>query len=66
MAAQLRGMVEGIVPTKLRAGDKEHDIRVRLAPEFRNDSTAVLRTPLHSAGGSVVRTTAAKGPHGAY
>ena len=34
---QLRGMVEGIVPTRLRDGDKEYDIRVRLAPEFRND-----------------------------
>jgi HAE1 family hydrophobic/amphiphilic exporter-1 len=32
VAMQLRGMVEGIVPTKLRDGDREHDIRVRLAP----------------------------------
>ena len=37
VAAQLRGMVEGVVPTKLRDGDEEYDIRVRLAPEFRND-----------------------------
>ena len=37
VAMQLRGMVEGVVPTKLRDGDKEYDIRVRLAPEFRND-----------------------------
>ena len=34
----------------------EHDIRVRLAPEYRNDTAAILRTPLHSAGGSCVRT----------
>ena len=55
VAMQLRGMVEGIVPTKLRDGDREHDIRVRLAPEFRNDSAAILRTPLYSAAGSAVR-----------
>ena len=46
IATQLRGMVEGIVPTRLRDGDREHDIRVRLAPEYRNDPVAVLRTPL--------------------
>jgi hydrophobe/amphiphile efflux-1 (HAE1) family protein len=55
VAMQLRGMVEGIVPSKLRDGDREHDIRVRLAPEFRNDSAAILRTPLYSPSGSVVR-----------
>ena len=43
VASQLRGMVEGIVPTRLRDGDREHDIRVRLAPEYRNDPAAVLR-----------------------
>jgi HAE1 family hydrophobic/amphiphilic exporter-1 len=55
IAAQLRGMVEGIVPTKLRDGDREHDIRVRLAPEFRNDPAAILRTPLYSPTGAAVR-----------
>ena len=52
---QLRSMVEGIVPTKLRDGDREYDIRVRLAPEYRNDPATVLRTPLYSATGSTVR-----------
>ncbi len=28
IAGQLRGMVEGVVPTKLRDGDREYDIRV--------------------------------------
>ena len=56
IAMQLRGMVEGIVPTKLRDGDREHDIRVCLAPEYRNDSGAVLRTPLYSPRGAAVRT----------
>jgi HAE1 family hydrophobic/amphiphilic exporter-1 len=56
IAAQLRGMVEGIVPTRLREGDREHDIRVRLAPEYRNDPQAVLRTPLYSGSGAAVRT----------
>jgi hydrophobe/amphiphile efflux-1 (HAE1) family protein len=55
VAMQLRGMVEGIVPTRLREGDKEYDIRVRLAPEFRNDFEAIARTPLYSPTGSVVR-----------
>ena len=55
VAMQLRGMVEGIVPTKLRDGDREHDIRVRLAPEFRNDTAAILRTPLYSPNGAAVR-----------
>src|SRR4029453_9518249 len=31
VAMQLRGMVEGVVPTKLREGDTENDLRVRLA-----------------------------------
>ena len=56
IAMQLRGMVEGIVPTRLREDDKEYDIRVRLAPEFRNDFEAIARTPLYSPTGSVVRT----------
>ena len=56
IATQLRGMVEGLVPTRLRDGDREHDIRVRLAPEFRNDPAAVLRTPLYSPSGAAVRT----------
>jgi HAE1 family hydrophobic/amphiphilic exporter-1 len=55
IGSQLRGMVEGIVPTKLRDGDREFDIRVRLAPEYRNDPAAVLRTPLYSPGGAAVR-----------
>jgi HAE1 family hydrophobic/amphiphilic exporter-1 len=56
ISAQLRGMVEGIVPTKLRDGDRQHDIRVRLAPDVRNDFSAIARTPLYSPTGSVVRT----------
>ena len=56
VATQLRGMVEGIVPTRLRDGDREHDIRVRLAPEYRNDPVAVLRTPLYAPNGAAVRT----------
>jgi hydrophobe/amphiphile efflux-1 (HAE1) family protein len=56
IATQLRGMVEGLVPTRLRDGDREHDIRVRLAPEYRNDPAAVLRTPLYSPTGAAVRT----------
>jgi HAE1 family hydrophobic/amphiphilic exporter-1 len=56
IAAQLRAMVEGVVPTKLRDGDREHDIRVRLAPEFRNDFGAIARTPLYSPTGAAVRT----------
>ncbi|MCC7123328.1 MAG: efflux RND transporter permease subunit [Acidobacteria bacterium] len=55
VASQLRGMVEGVVPTRLREADKEYDIRVRLAPEFRNDFQALARTPLYSPTGSVVR-----------
>jgi hydrophobe/amphiphile efflux-1 (HAE1) family protein len=56
VAMQLRGMVEGIVPTRLREHDKEYDIRVRLAPEFRNDFESITRTPLYSPTGAVVRT----------
>jgi len=55
IATQLRGMVEGVVPTKLRDADEEYDIRVRLAPEYRNDNAAILRTPLYSPSGAVVR-----------
>jgi len=55
VAMQLRGMVEGIVPTRLRENDKEYDIRVRLAPEFRNDFETIERTPLYSPTGAVVR-----------
>lgn len=57
VASQLRGMVEGIVPTKLREGDKQYDIRVRLAPEFRNDFAAIARAPLYSPRGALVRTS---------
>jgi HAE1 family hydrophobic/amphiphilic exporter-1 len=57
VAGQLRGMVEGVVPTKLREGDKEYDIRVRLAPEYRNDFNAISRAPLHSPNGALVRTS---------
>ncbi|HJU44923.1 MAG TPA: efflux RND transporter permease subunit [Vicinamibacterales bacterium] len=55
VAMQLRGMVEGIVPTRLREDDKEYDIRVRLAPQFRNDFESLARTPLYSPTGAVVR-----------
>lgn len=55
IAMQLRGMVEGVVPTRLREADKEYDIRVRLAPEFRNDFDQIGRTPLYSPAGAVVR-----------
>ncbi len=56
VASQLRGMVEGVVPTKLRDGADEYDIRVRLAPEYRNDFAVIARTPLYSSRGAVVRT----------
>ncbi len=56
VAMQLRGMVEGVVPTRLREDDKEYDIRVRLAPEYRNDFGTIARTPLYSPTGAVVRT----------
>jgi outer membrane protein TolC len=55
IGTQLRGMVEGIVPTTLRDGDREYDIRVRLAPDYRNDPAAILRTPLYSSTGASVR-----------
>ncbi|MEO7156607.1 MAG: efflux RND transporter permease subunit, partial [Vicinamibacterales bacterium] len=55
VAMQLRGMVEGTVPTRLREDDKEYDIRVRLAPEFRNDFEAIARTPLYASTGAIVR-----------
>ena len=55
VAMQLRGMVEGIVPTRLREDDKEYDIRVRLAPAFRNDFESIARTPIYSPTGAVVR-----------
>ncbi len=57
IGGQLRGMVEGIVPTKLRDGDREHDIRVRLAPESRNDFATISRTPLYAPTGAVVRAS---------
>ena len=41
VATQVRSMVEGLVPSKLREEDHEFDIRVRLAPEFRNDFMAL-------------------------
>src|SRR5215218_7688867 len=56
VSGQLRGMVEGVVATKLRDGDRQHDVRVRLAPEVRNDFAAIGRTPLYSPSGAVVRT----------
>ncbi|HYE85411.1 MAG TPA: efflux RND transporter permease subunit [Vicinamibacterales bacterium] len=55
IAMQLRGMVEGVVPTRLREDEKEYDIRVRLAPEFREEFDTIGRTPLYSASGAVVR-----------
>jgi hydrophobe/amphiphile efflux-1 (HAE1) family protein len=57
VAMQLRGMVEGVVPTKLREGDKEYDIRVRLAPDFRNDFQSIARAPLYSPRGALVRAS---------
>jgi hydrophobe/amphiphile efflux-1 (HAE1) family protein len=57
VAMQLRGMVEGVVPTRLRDGDREHDIRVRLAPEYRNNPEAMLRAPLYSPSGSAVKAS---------
>ncbi len=57
VAMQLRGMVEGVVPTKLREGDKEYDIRVRLAPEYRNDFQAIARAPLYSPRGALIRAS---------
>ena len=40
VAMQLRGMVEGIVPTRLREDDKVRHPRP-LAPEFRNDFESI-------------------------
>ena len=57
VAMQLRGMVEGVVATRLREGDKEYDIRVRLAPEFRNDFETISRAPLYSPQGTLVRAS---------
>jgi hydrophobe/amphiphile efflux-1 (HAE1) family protein len=54
---QVRNMVEGLVPSKLREEDHEFDIRVRLAPAFRNDSLALAAAPIHAPGGAVVRTS---------
>ena len=56
VATQVRSMVEGLVPSKLREEDHEFDIRVRLAPEFRNDFMALASAPIHAQGGAVVRT----------
>ncbi len=53
---QVRSMVEGVVPSKLRQGDHEFDIRVRLAPEYRNDFTALAAAPIYSPAGAVIRT----------
>ena len=57
VAMQLRAMVEGIVPTKLRKGDKEYDVRVRLAPEYRSDFQSIARAPLYSPRGALIRTS---------
>ena len=56
VATQVRSMVEGLVPSKLREEDHEFDIRVRLAPEFRNDFMALAAAPIHAQGGAVIRT----------
>ncbi len=56
VATEVRSMVEGLVPSKLREEDHEFDIRVRLAPEFRNDFIALAAAPIHAHGGAVVRT----------
>ena len=55
VAMQMRSMVEGIVPSKLRQDDHEFDIRVRLAPEYRNDFGAIGAAPIYSPTGAVVR-----------
>jgi hydrophobic/amphiphilic exporter-1 (mainly G- bacteria), HAE1 family len=57
VAGQLRAMVEGVVPTKLRVSDKQYDIRVRLLPEYRNDFEAIARAPLYSPTGTLVRAS---------
>jgi outer membrane protein TolC len=56
IAMQMRHMVEGIVASRLREGDHEYDIRVRLAPDYRNDFTAITAAPIYSATGAAVRT----------
>jgi hydrophobe/amphiphile efflux-1 (HAE1) family protein len=56
IAMQVRNMIEGIVPSQLREGDHEYDIRVRLAPEFRNDFRAIAAAPLYSPTGAAIRT----------
>ena len=56
VAMQVRSMVEGVVPSKLREEDHEFDIRVRLAPASRNDFTALAAAPIYSPTGSVIRT----------
>ena len=56
VAMQVRSMVEGVVPSKLRQGDHEFDIRVRLAPDFRNDFVALAAAPIYSPTGAAVRT----------
>ncbi|HEX5069424.1 MAG TPA: efflux RND transporter permease subunit [Vicinamibacterales bacterium] len=55
VATEVRNMVEGVVPSKLRQGDHEFDIRVRLAPGFRNDPVALASAPIHSRSGAIVR-----------
>ena len=55
VALQLRGMVEGVAASKFRDGQTQYDIRVRLAPEFRNDFGAIGRAPLYSPTGAAVR-----------
>jgi HAE1 family hydrophobic/amphiphilic exporter-1 len=55
VAVQLRGMVEGIVPSRYRDAGKQYDIRLRLAPEFRNDVGAIARAPIYSPRGSGIR-----------
>jgi hydrophobic/amphiphilic exporter-1 (mainly G- bacteria), HAE1 family len=57
VAVQLRGMVEGIVASQYRDGGKQYDIRVRLAPEFRNDVAAIARAPIYSPRGSGIRVS---------
>jgi len=57
VAMQLRSMVEGVVPSRLRDGGHEFDIRVRLAPAFRNDFGAIGLAPLYSPTGALVRTS---------
>jgi len=56
VAMQVRSMVEGVVPGKLREQDHEFDIRVRLAPAYRNDFTSLAAAPIYSPTGAVIRT----------